>query len=297
MLVAKRLSLAIVIASTGRPGEIRQWKERLAEQSRMPDLFCLAVTAPDDLPILDDWPTVCEVVTSAKGLPLQRNAALDHVIDRVDIVAFFDDDYVGSRTLVEDVVKLFEDNGSLVGVSGHLLLDGIGGAGLSYDVAVAAVDAYDRKGREEVWLRTHSGGLYGCNMVYRASAVGDVRFDEQLPLYGWLEDVDFGCRLTGRGLIAYTNAFAGVHQGIKHGRTSGVRLGYSQVANPVYLCRKGTLRRSAMIRFIVRHMAKNLARTWLPEPWIDRAGRLRGNLIALRDLVGGTLHPSRILNL
>jgi GT2 family glycosyltransferase len=297
VLDTKRLSLAIIIASTGRPGEIRQWKDRLAEQSRMPDLFCLSVSGPDDLPILDDWPTACEVVRSPKGLPVQRNAALDHVIGRVDIVAFFDDDYVGSRTLVEDVVKLFEDNAPLVGVSGHLLLDGIGGAGLSYEAAVAAVDAYDRNGRQAVWLRTHFGGLYGCNMAYRASAIGDVRFDEQLPLYGWLEDIDFGSRLTDRGLMAYTNAFAGVHQGIKHGRTSGVRLGYSQVANPIYLCRKGTLQRSTMIRFIVRHIAKNLARAWFPEPWIDRAGRLRGNLIALRDLIGGTLHPTRILNL
>jgi hypothetical protein len=53
----------------------------------------------------------------------------------------------------------------------------------------------------------------------------------------------------------------------------------------------------AMIRFIVRHIAKKLADALFPEPWIERAGRLRGNLIALRDLIGGMLHPTRILNL
>jgi len=293
----KRLSLAIIIASTGRPREILQWRERLAEQTLAPDLFCLAVASPDDLPMLDNWPIPCEVVVSAKGLTVQRNAALDHVIDRADIVAFFDDDYVASRTLVEDVVDVFRAHGQLVAASGQLLLDGIGGAGLSYEAALAAVRAHEAREPRPVWLRAHAGGLYGCNMVYRSSAIGDVRFDEHLPLYGWLEDVDFGCRLIGRGLIAYTNAFAGVHQGIKHGRTSGVRLGYSQVANPVYLYRKGTLRWSAMIRSVVRHTAKNLARAWFPEPWIDRAGRLRGNLLALRDLVGGRLHPSKIVNL
>jgi hypothetical protein len=259
--------------------------------------MCLAVTGIDDLPSLDDWPVACEVIFSPRGLPVQRNAALDLLIDRVDIVAFFDDDYVASRTVVAEIVELFRANVQLVAVSGKLLLDGIGGPGVPYDAALAAVQAYECTKPDAIWLRPHPGGLYGCNMAYRASAIGDLRFDEQLPLYGWLEDVDFGCQMKGRGLIAYTNAFAGVHQGVKHGRTSGVRLGYSQVANPIYLCRKGTLRRGAMIRFVVRNMAKNLIRTWLPEPWIDRAGRLKGNLIAVRDLIGGTLHPSRILNL
>lgn len=297
MLAKRRPSLAIIIASTGRPREILQWKDHLQRQTRLPDLFCIAVSGPDDLPVLDDWPLQCDVIISPKGLPIQRNAGLAHAIDRADIVAFFDDDYVPSRTAVADIVALFHANDDLIAASGHLLLDGIGGAGLSYATALAEVDAYDRCPPPPVWLRAHPGGLYGCNMVYRSRAIGDVRFDEQLPLYGWLEDVDFGCALVGRGLIAYTNAFAGVHQGIKHGRTSGVKLGYSQVANPIYLWRKGTLRRTAMLRFIARHAAKNLARSWFPEPWIDRAGRLKGNVLALRDLLRGRLHPTNILDL
>jgi hypothetical protein len=28
-----------------------------------------------------------------------------------------------------------------------------------------------------------------------------------------------------------------------------------------------------------------------PEPWVDRAGRFKGNTMALRDLVTGKLHP------
>ena len=297
MVVQQRPTLAIIVASTGRSTEVSQWKEHLAGQSVVPDLFCLAVSGPEDLPEMDDWPVECDVIFSAKGLTVQRNAALNHVVDRVDIVAFFDDDYVPCRTAAEDIVRLFEANAHLIAVSGHLLADGISGPGLSYEAALATVRAYDRSEPQAVWLRPHPGGLYGCNMAYRSSAIRDVRFDEQLPLYGWLEDVDFGCRLAGRGLIAYTNAFAGVHQGIKRGRTSGVKLGYSQVANPVYLWRKGIFRWTVMIQFIARNTAKNLARAWFPEPWIDRAGRLKGNLRAFRDLIRGRLHPSNILSL
>ena len=32
----------------------------------------------------------------------------------------------------------------------------------------------------------------------------------------------------------------------------------------------------------------------LPEPYIDRAGRLKGNFLALADLLRGQLHPGRI---
>jgi hypothetical protein len=41
----------------------------------------------------------------------------------------------------------------------------------------------------------------------------------------------------------------------------------------------------------------NLVRSVWPEPYIDRRGRLRGNILALRDLVRGGMIPERILEL
>jgi hypothetical protein len=41
----------------------------------------------------------------------------------------------------------------------------------------------------------------------------------------------------------------------------------------------------------------NLARSLCPEPYVDRAGRVVGNLTAMRDLVVGRLDPQRILEL
>jgi hypothetical protein len=48
---------------------------------------------------------------------------------------------------------------------------------------------------------------------------------------------------------------------------------------------------------IWRNVLANLARTFRPEPWIDRKGRLKGNVLALRDLVTGRISPQRILEL
>jgi hypothetical protein len=46
-----------------------------------------------------------------------------------------------------------------------------------------------------------------------------------------------------------------------------------------------------------RNVAANLARSFYPEPYVDRFGRLKGNVVALVDLFTGRLHPQRILQL
>ena len=123
-------------------------------------------------------------------------------------------------------------------------------------------------------------------------------FDERLPLYGWQEDVDLSRRLAPFGTVVRLSAAMGVHLGVKLGRGSGLRLGYSQVANPLYLAAKGEgypLARA--ITHIAKNIAMNVARSPWPEPYVDRRGRLRGNALALRDLLRGRMNPERVLTL
>lgn len=76
-----------------------------------------------------------------------------------------------------------------------------------------------------------------------------------------------------------------------------IRIAYSQIANPVYLLRKRTIPPRLAWRLMLRNLAANLARSLWPEPYVDRIGRLRGNLAALADLARGCLHPGRVLEL
>jgi GT2 family glycosyltransferase len=140
---------------------------------------------------------------------------------------------------------------------------------------------------------------YGCNMAVRlqAARIAQCRFDERLPLYGWLEDVDFSRQLARHGQIVKVSAAQGIHLGVKLGRQSGVRLGYSQIANPIYLSRKGTCPWPQALQMMSRNIAMNLARSLRPEPYIDRLGRVAGNLKAIGDLLTGRLDPQRILEL
>jgi hypothetical protein len=41
----------------------------------------------------------------------------------------------------------------------------------------------------------------------------------------------------------------------------------------------------------------NVTRSVKPEPWIDRRGRLYGNILAFRDALTGRMAPGRILDL
>jgi hypothetical protein len=131
-------------------------------------------------------------------------------------------------------------------------------------------------------------------MAYRVSAIGSTRFDERLKLYAWQEDIDFAASLHDRGRVVKTFAFAGVHMGIKSGRTPGKRLGYSQVINPSYLARKGTMRVGFAAKLIIRNVVANHLKSLRPEPWVDRLGRAKGNWIGLADLLRGRVTPERI---
>jgi len=99
------------------------------------------------------------------------------------------------------------------------------------------------------------------------------------------------------GRIVRSTRLLGVHLGTKRGRTSGVKFGYSQIANPIYMTRKGTLSPPRALCQMGRNLARNIARCLAPEPWIDRRGRLKGNMLALGDLALGCIDPRKILQL
>ena len=290
------MKIAVVIASLGRPDAIADLLELLDAQSRKPDHIVLSVTTEADLPAGSQDQDL-DVVFGEKGLPRQRNRGMELVLADYDLLVFFDDDYIPSKTAIEGIVDFFKAHGDIVGINGVLLADGINSPGISSKDAKALVRQHDNGPRPPATVLKEKQGLYGCNMAYRISAIGAVRFDEQLPLYAWQEDIDFANQLLPQGRLVDSSAFYGVHRGAKGARTSGVKLGYSQIANPVYLLRKGTIPRRLAYRIMTRNFIANLVKTLKPEPWIDRWGRVKGNWLALRHLFLGKLSPDHILKI
>jgi len=289
--------IAVIIASIGRPRNVANLLDRLGAQTLPPSAIILSSVASSDVPPVEGRAPRPKVVLGPRGLPAQRNTGLDALEDMPDLIAFFDDDYLPSRFCLEHMAALFARHPDLVGANGRLLADGINGSGVSDAEAASLIAAYDADPSPDLSIRKRLTGLYGCNMAYRFAAIGATRFDERLKLYGWQEDIDFAAQLRAKGFLAKTDAFAGVHQGVKGARTSGLRLGYSQVVNPVYLARKGTMDWLFALELMGRNILANHLRLLQPEPWIDRAGRAKGNWIGLKDMLSGRIEPERIESL
>jgi GT2 family glycosyltransferase len=289
------LSVAVVVASLGRPQNIAALLDCLVAQIRLPAQVILSMETSNDAPPDANYPFALEKIYGHRGSAVQRNRGLDLLNPDIDVVVFYDDDFVPSRFALAGMAQFFQDHPKLSGAHGLVLKDGIKGPGIAPETARGIVDAADAQGVPPPGrILKAETGLYGCNMAYRVSAIRDLRFDENLPLYAWYEDLDFGARVPGP--MAYTDAFRGVHCGEKTGRErNGRRLGYSQIANPVYMLQKGTLGRKMVVRSILRNVVANHVRMFFPEPWVDRRGRVIGNWRALGDTLRGRMQPDRIL--
>lgn len=285
------LRIHIVIATVGRGALLRQTVDLIAAQTRRVDGVVIVAPAADDFGTAGESPVQPELVLSPKGLCRQRNRALDLLEGRTDVVLFLDDDFVMAPDYVAAIEELFVSDPGLAGITGNLVADGVRHGGFTVEQALDLIARDAAELDPAIGPRT---ALYGCNMALRMALAQGLRFDEALPLYGWQEDIDYTMRLARRGRLISTGRVTGVHLGVRGGRTSGRRLGYSQVANIVYLLRKGTIPFGLAQRLFWQNLASNLLRTPFPEPHIDRAGRLAGNLRALADLALGRIDPRKI---
>ena len=289
--------IVVGIPTSGRPGIVAQTVRLLARQSRLPDLVLLSVT---DLAHAGDvetetLPFRVEVLLGPTGLSRQRNAILNWLTPD-DVLMYLDDDFLMAPDYLHEVGRIFSENPDIVMSTGTLIADGIIGPGFSFAQGQALLDAAIKTPAERHFGPVDNG--YGCNMAIRAEPVvaNSLRFDENLPLYSWLEDVDFCLRLQPFGRFVRPSVTRGVHLGTKTGRTPGLNLGYSQIANPVYMMRKGTMPWARARKLMVRNMGSNLLGTLRPRPWADYRGRLLGNLRALVDIALGRCDPQRILS-
>ncbi|MBD2841011.1 glycosyltransferase family 2 protein [Erythrobacter rubeus] len=291
------MQITVIVATLGRRAEADDLVEDLANQTRLPDRTIFAVTTEDDAPDRDSRIDNETLICTTKGLCAQRNAGLELAIGSSDIIVFFDDDFVPHPTYLARLEAAFDKSPDVVGMTGLVVADGVCGPGLTRVQAVSAISAHAEAYPTGYPRETDVNGLYGCNMAMRTSALGEKRFDERLPLYGWLEDLDLTNQLLGEGRLIKLDRLIGAHRGVKAGRVSGIRLGYSQIANARYLLAKGTTTRSQLYGHLVKYPMVNAVRSFRPEPFVDRRGRLRGNLIGLFDLALGKSKPEKILEL
>lgn len=271
---------AVVIASTGRPQMLGETLVTLLAQSVAADKIILSLADAADAPA--DLPAEVRVVVGPKGLTTQRNAGLDALSADIELVTFFDDDAEPALDYLAKAQAFAESRPDVVLFDGAVIADG---------AVIGEIDRVHARNLLSAHVTSEAvrdlRDPYGCNMTVRASVAQAVRFDERLPLYGWLEDRDFGIRCARRGVVARYAGCAIVHLGTSSGRVSGDRMGLSQIVNPHYLWRKGVLEFPELLHFWARAMTGNVMGLARLDPRIDRWGRLKGNLIGLGAVLRG----------
>jgi GT2 family glycosyltransferase len=230
---------------------------------------------------------------------VQRNKGIEAISNPVTYIGFFDDDFELKADYLEQAVAFMNANVSVVGISGRILVDG----GISRDEARKLIASY-KPGANPRGMFYSQGKhhiLYGCNMIIRRDVLNYEKFDENLPFYSYGEDYDLSIRLEQYGRIGRFAGCVGIHLETPGGRVREVLRGYSFVANNWYFLKKGVMhlpRLKAWVRFWVICFGKStLTSVWnllKGDRSLDWRGRLKGQLLALKDILLGCCHPGRI---
>jgi len=283
------MKIAVVIASTMRPVTLAATLSSLNDQSRPADEIVVSVVSPSDLP----ESSTARVVYSERGASRQRNRGTEALSEETDIVAFLDDDMILHRDYLHGIEAVFAATPDAALIMGHLLANG--------EISAAEASAL----LESPVSSTHYavsqaafGGVYGCNMCVRYRVAREEPFDERLPLYSVMEDMDLGTRVRRHGHVGYYYGSLAVHLRTSEGRVCHRVLGFSEVMNPAYLALKKTIPRShALSNFIIRKPAANLCRIVTGPQRRHRWERLIGNCVALRDILTGRVNPESAIQL
>jgi GT2 family glycosyltransferase len=206
----------VVICTRNRPTELETALESVAAQTRAPTTVIIVDASDDEAThaLTQRWSSSgplgspIRYLNASPGLPAQRNLGVD--ISTADVVHFIDDDVVLDREYLASIAAVFERDSEcqIVGVGGLVtnqpshepriwwrtaLLDSRrSGVILKSGANIIVTTAHELMRVQ--WLS-------GCSMSYRADVVRRLRFDEGLPGYASMEDVDFGFRAARVGKL------------------------------------------------------------------------------------------------
>jgi glycosyltransferase involved in cell wall biosynthesis len=292
--------MSVIICSVGRPEVLHETVQSILRQTFAVDEILIGTPSPQNvIQSTLQLPKVRLLLTSP-GLTVQRNGCLSQVLPSSDLIAFLDDDMEFSSTYMSAMVALFAECHDLIASSGNLLYDGGVTKVISRETARSLCQQKETDWQQGNAIRTEPREFaYGCNMVFRAAAIRDIRFDEHLPLYGWLEDSDFSHASTKnrRGPVTNLEAHA-VHLGWRGGRIAGQSLGFSQIVNSFYLWRKSRVfsLTHVVVQCWLRCVTGNVLGLISGEQIEDRPGRLKGNILGFLHLLRGDLDPLQASN-
>ena len=278
----------VVIPSTKRAGTLHKTVLSVLRQNVLPERIILAVTGEEDtLPETRGLP-LCDVFLSPAGWACQLNAAVDRIPSGLRMVAIFDDDVELSEDYCSKALAQFAKRDDILLFDGLVLKNG----NVTRNEAKELINA---SFADELFTETSLS--HGCNMNIRRSVLDRVRFNSKMVADALYCDLDFARRVKKLGIVGRANACRCVHLSVQLARPPGMRYGFSQIANPIHLYKKGSITLGELVFFFcARSTLANVLGLLAPKG-IDRKGRLRGNLIAFKLAAFGRCTPDAIGNI
>jgi hypothetical protein len=281
-----------VFCSANRPAILHESVLCVTKQT-LPCSILVSVPSESDVSDLTRQLPEIEIVYGARGLCAQRNRALSMIQGKPEFIAFFDDDVEVEAHYMEELQSTYRDHPSVVMVNGANLAHGIYPAGsLTREISRRLLEDQLKEGLPKE-NRVPAPGGYGCRMSFRGSLLGEVKFDERLPLYSFLEDHDFSLACRKFGDIVENPRALAVHIEVATGRMSLGKRGYSEVVNPIYIARKHAM---GLRRALWGALQLTLHNAGIAASSKEK-GRFGGNLMGWRKVILGQIEPEYILKM
>jgi GT2 family glycosyltransferase len=257
-----RSTISVIICTRDRFDDFCATFVSLTKQDRLPDE--LVVVDSSEIRKIEEFLRLANVsfeikyIYSKPGLTLQRNLGIRSSTG--NLIYFFDDDVDLDVSYLREVEKIFdEDTQNKTGAVGGKIknLPEYRGSefqarfhGLIFKIVRSIFGLGDlgsgryRLSGMPTFPHIHAKArqcetLTGCCMAFRREVFSQIEFDENLPGYGLMEDVDISKRLIDIGYyIYYEPAAVLVHKASPHNRLDYFRWGEMSVVNYDYLFRK-----------------------------------------------------------
>lgn len=230
-----------------------------------------------------------ELVSSQPSTCLQRNIGFNF-IENEEHIMFLDDDNIFYPDALYKMQSFLKTNKIIVGVAfnqiykyNHNFLDK-----LKKNYIFDKIGLYSSKNggfaksgwqskfinfnKDTIveWLPTRA-------VIYKTSAIKDLRFDIKLGVYGYLEDLDFSLELKKKGKLMVCSKAKYTHdQSINR---PGLEFGKKEVKNRFYIIKKHNLNIVLFIIFLIFRVMITFFKAILGD--FNSAKRLLGNIIGI----------------
>lgn len=257
-----KLKISVIICTRNRFDDFQSTVASLMLQNRLPDE--LIVVDSSDVDDLDGYlksasfPVIVKYIHSKPGLTLQRNVGIRN--SEGDLLFFFDDDMDIDVNYLERVEAVFlRDSQQKIGAVGGRITNLFGDHPMTFrfymerkifslirfvfglndlgsgQFRFSGMATFPHTSMNSKYMECLNGGL----MAFRHEVFELIEFDEKLPGYGLMEDVDISKRTLDTGYrIFYEPSATLVHNESSKNRLNYYRWAEMTVANYTYLFRK-----------------------------------------------------------